>query len=111
MELLFSYGTLQFEKVQLESFGRLLTGKSETLEGYRLGEVEIKDPEVLRLSAKRFHPIAIPCLDEQIEGMVFEITHEELLRSDSYEVEEYTRQAIPMKSGLKAWVYVSSAHL
>lgn len=34
MEKLFSYGTLQLEQVQLDTFGRLLEGQADTLQGY-----------------------------------------------------------------------------
>ena len=57
MPLLFSYGTLQLEQVQLETFGRLLKGEKDILEDYKLTMIEITDPEVLRKSNQRFHPI------------------------------------------------------
>lgn len=45
MENLFSYGTLQKEKVQLETFGRKLDGNKDTLIGYEVDEYK-------RVSAK-----------------------------------------------------------
>jgi len=41
-ELLFSYGTLQKEKVQMELFGRLLTGSNDVLEGIKSLPLESK---------------------------------------------------------------------
>ena len=41
-QLLFSYGTLQKEKVQLELFGRTLKGANDVLKGYKTVEIEIK---------------------------------------------------------------------
>jgi hypothetical protein len=35
-EKLFSYGTLQYEAVQLDTFGRTLLGQKDVLLGYRL---------------------------------------------------------------------------
>jgi hypothetical protein len=35
--LLFSYGTLQRDEVQLSSFGRLLDGEDDAMVGYRQG--------------------------------------------------------------------------
>jgi hypothetical protein len=52
--LLFSYGTLQQDEVQLSSFGRLLEGQEDAMVGYRQSLVEITDPEVIRKSGKRF---------------------------------------------------------
>ena len=50
MELLFSYGTLQLEKVQMESFGRTLKGAKDAIPGYKLSTVEITDKDVLEKS-------------------------------------------------------------
>lgn len=108
MQLLFSYGTLQFDKVQLESFGRLLKGYKDTLMDYRLEDIEIKDPKVLELSGKKFHPMAIVSVGDTVEGMVFEVTEEEIEQSDRYEVSDYKRQSIQLKSGVNAWVYVQA---
>ena len=60
MPHLFSYGTLQQESVQLESFGRALKGKPDVLPGWRREMVEIIDAEVFCLSGERFHPILVP---------------------------------------------------
>jgi hypothetical protein len=43
MELLFSYGTLQQENVQLANFGRTLSGTKDALKKYTVGEVRITD--------------------------------------------------------------------
>lgn len=57
MPYLFSYGTLQKEQVQMETFGRLLNGQRDILTGYRLNMLEVTDPEVLRKSNQKYHPI------------------------------------------------------
>ena len=110
MELLFSYGTLQYPKVQMSSFGRLLAGKKVKLLGYKLESVEIKDPKVLELSNEKFHPMAIHTgnPDDFIEGMIFEITKEELAQSDKYEVEDYKRVLEKFSNSCNAWVYVQA---
>ena len=43
MELLFSYGTLQQENVQLANFGRRLKGVSDTLVNYKIDKIKITD--------------------------------------------------------------------
>ncbi len=109
MELLFSYGTLQQDSVQLAQFGRRLAGKPDALMGFRQEMVQITDPDVLAKSGKAFHPIVLPGRkDDQVPGMVFEITAEELAAADSYEVADYKRIAAPLASGLTAWVYVKA---
>jgi len=108
VEKLFSYGTLQLKNVQQETFGRLLTGSKDTLTGYVLADVKIKDPSVIATSGTDIHPIlkATHMRDDEVEGTIFEVTPEELARADEYEVEEYTRVAAEFKSGTIAWVYV-----
>jgi gamma-glutamylcyclotransferase (GGCT)/AIG2-like uncharacterized protein YtfP len=108
-ELLFSYGTLQQEGVQLASFGRRLTGRADALPGWKQEMVEITDPDVLAASGKTHHPIVMPGRkDDSVAGMVFEITAEELAAADAYEVSDYKRVAAPLVSGVTAWVYVKA---
>jgi gamma-glutamylcyclotransferase (GGCT)/AIG2-like uncharacterized protein YtfP len=108
-EYLFSYGTLQLEKVQLESFGRKLNGTKDSLKGYRLTQLEITDENVLQQSEQQFHPMAIPSnnIDDKVDGVVFEITEEELQQADKYEVADYKRISVILESGKQAWIYVS----
>jgi len=108
-ELLFSYGTLQQDGVQMAQFGRLLKGRADALLGWRQEMVQITDPDVLAKSGKVFHPIVLPGRkDDSVPGMVFEITGEELAAADSYEVSDYKRVAAQLKSGATAWVYVKA---
>ena len=109
-ELLFSYDTLQNVEVQLETFRRELVGHDDALLGYQLEMVEIKDEAVVALSGETHHPIAIETYGniDEIPGMVFEISADELNHSDQYEVNDYKRIFGNLKSGKKAWVYVSA---
>lgn len=108
--LLFSYGTLQLEQVQLESFGRLLKGEADILYGYKLVSLKITDEKVLLQSQQDYHPIAIPSSDSSdfVKGVVFELTDAELQEADRYEVDDYQRILVTLNSGKKAWVYVSA---
>lgn len=108
--LLFSYGTLQQENVQLASFGRLLEGEEDAMPGYRQDMLEITDPEVIRTSGKRFHPVVTPSADpaDSVAGKVFWISAEELAAADRYEVADYTRVNVVLASGKEAWVYVKA---
>ena len=110
MEKLFSYGTLQQENVQLDTFGRKLEGQKDSLPGYRLGEIRISNPEVIRASGKEYHPILIATDDpeDQVQGSMFLITPEELAQADSYEVKEYQRVAARLTSGDTAWIYAAA---
>lgn len=108
MPNLFSYGTLQKKQVQLETFGRLLTGEKDTLLGYSLKVVEITDPDVLRKSGQKFHPIIefTGHTADKVDGVLFEVTEGELLNADTYEVNDYKRIFVMFKSGKQGFVYI-----
>lgn len=106
-ELLFSYGTLRQREVQLATFGRALDGEFDAIAGYELDYVTIMDPHVIETSGSDRHPILKPAdADAAVEGTVFAITEAELAAADEYEVDDYVRVAVPLRSGRTAWVYV-----
>jgi gamma-glutamylcyclotransferase (GGCT)/AIG2-like uncharacterized protein YtfP len=107
-ELLFSYGTLRQRDVQLSTFGRELDGRPDAIVGYELDYVTITDPHVVATSGSDRHPILRPSgrADAAIEGTVFAISEADLAAADEYEVDDYARVAVPLRSGKQAWVYV-----
>lgn len=110
MPLLFSYGTLQKEQVQLETFGRLVEGEKDTLVGYKIDYIEITDPEVLRKSNQQYHPIIRHSgnSSDKVEGMLLSITEQELVEADNYEVDDYRRIEVTFQSGKKGFIYTES---
>ena len=111
MPLLFSYGTLQQEHVQLSTFGRLLQGQSDELLGFERSLVVIEDPRVVATSGKTHHDNVTfkGGNDARVGGTVFEITDIELAAADRYEqLAGYKRVAIVLVSGNQAWVYVDA---
>ena len=109
-ETLFSYGTLRKASVQLDLFGRPLTGAADALENYRLSPIEITDAAFLaRGEQKRqMTPVASDDGGDVVEGMVFEVTAEELLVADTYEPDNYERVKVTLRSGKEAWIYTAA---
>ncbi|MEB4210524.1 gamma-glutamylcyclotransferase family protein [Mycobacterium sp. 94-17] len=107
-ELLFSYGTLQQPGVQRATFGRELAGHRDAIVGYQLDYVTITDPHVVTTSGSDRHPILRPAdgAGAHVDGTVFAISETELAAADEYEVDDYRRIAVPLRSGATAWVYV-----
>jgi gamma-glutamylcyclotransferase (GGCT)/AIG2-like uncharacterized protein YtfP len=108
MPLLFSYGTLQEENVQLSTFGRLLQGQRDELPGFELSRVRIEDPQVVATSGKtHYSNVTFNGRDDsRVSGTVFEITDPELAAADRYEqLAAYKREAATLASGKQAWVY------
>ncbi len=108
-ERLFSYGTLRQAEVQLATFGRTLQGTEDALPGYRLDVLTISNPDVVGVSGVEQHPVAVPTgsASDQVPGMVFEVTAEELASADVYEDADYRRIQVTLASGLQAWLYVA----
>jgi gamma-glutamylcyclotransferase (GGCT)/AIG2-like uncharacterized protein YtfP len=106
-EYLFSYGTLQKEKVQQELFGRILKGSGDILRGFKTSVVEITDESFLSKNEQKFQHTAIVSKDKNdlIRGTVFEITPDDLVLADKYEPRNYKRIAVVLESGKKAWIY------
>jgi gamma-glutamylcyclotransferase (GGCT)/AIG2-like uncharacterized protein YtfP len=102
METLFAYGSLREEEVQKTVFGRILKGIPEKLEGYAVKIIEIEEEFGLEE-----YPIIVPSenTNDSIEGILFELTMEELSLSDTYEGNSYTRIQVQLRSSKVVWVY------
>jgi hypothetical protein len=109
-ERLFSYGTLQLESVQRSLFGRALEGVPDTLPMYEAGKLAITDPDEVASTGKTHHAIAMYTGRESdsIAGMVLSLTPAELLKADEYEIVEYKRISVDLRSGTRSWVYVDA---
>ena len=90
---LFVYGTLRDPVVQQNIFGRVVPGVPDKLRGFRKIWLGIY-PAILPDSA-----------DSIIDGLLLELTPEELLQGDIYETEDYQRIEVTLESGVVAWVY------
>jgi hypothetical protein len=107
---LFSYGTLRLREVQLATFGRELEGREDALPGFMRSMIAISDPAVVATSGEASHPIVRRTGDpaDEIAGTVFSISEAELAAADRYEVSDYKRVAVTLKSGAEAFVYVDA---
>jgi len=97
-EYLFTYGTLQQERVQKDLFERVLEGKEDMLVGYRPSDNLVAG----------LYPSLIPANDEEhsVLGQVYAISGSELLKADIYEGDAYYRKKVGLRSGKNAWVYL-----
>lgn len=102
MENLFAYGSLREEEVQKTVFGRILKGVPEKLLRYVVREIQIEEEFGIES-----YPIITPTEDiaDSIDGIVYEITYEELQLSDTYEGNSYTRIKVSLQSNQTVWAY------
>lgn len=98
----FAYGTLLDNHIQLEVFGRLLTGVPDQLYGFVLRQraVAATYPDIF----------PSPGSDSRVSGMRLELQPEELLLADTYETDLYTREWVTLDSGTEAWVYMGAGN-
>ena len=111
MPLVFSYGTLQKERVQFSTFGRRLKGQEDELVGFEPSLVKIEDPEAVARTGKPHHAnVTFNGRDDsRVSGTAFEITDAELAAADRYErVDGYRRIAARLASGRQTWVYIDA---
>ena len=109
MPLLFSYGTLQDERVKLSTYGRRLAGERDELVGFEPALVPINDPAVAATLGKTHHANArfTGRPESRVPGTVFEVTDAELASTDEYEISFlYKRLLADLASGRQTWVYV-----
>lgn len=102
MQKLFAYGSLKQQDVQQDLFGRILKGTPETLIGYELNEIRIEEEFGLV-----HYPIITETHDSNstIEGILYEVSMQELLQADRYEGLHYKRVEVLLQSNQKAWAY------
>jgi len=112
MPLLFAYGSLQQEKVQLAIFGRCLIGRVDDILGHERLAIEIDDPSVIATSGLSRHSIVryTGQASHRVSGTVYEVSNDELAAADRYEVAAYRRVEALLASGGRAWVYVDARH-
>jgi gamma-glutamylcyclotransferase (GGCT)/AIG2-like uncharacterized protein YtfP len=108
--LIFSYGSLQQDAVQLANYGRVLHGERDELIGWVRTKVDV--PEWHKAAAAGLSHYAnverTPESGDAVTGTVFELTDAELAATDAYELDaEYARVVVALASGRSAWVYVS----
>lgn len=109
-EYLFTYGTLQKEKTQVELFGRILHSSKDVLEGYTISIIEIKDESFLAKDEDKQQRTLVATNNKRdtIEGTVLKISGEELKQADKYEPANYKRIKVALASGKEAWIYIAT---
>jgi hypothetical protein len=96
--------------VQISTFGRALAGTRDALPGFEQAALKIEDPEVVAAIGKTHYAIArfTGRASDAVPGTVFAVTADEIQRADKYEIAEYKRVAVVLRSGVHAWAYVDA---
>jgi gamma-glutamylcyclotransferase (GGCT)/AIG2-like uncharacterized protein YtfP len=100
LPLLFSYGSLRREDVQLAVFGRTLSGRADELLAFELIPAA--------RSGSGHANVVRGAENSRVAGVAFDVGEAELAAVDEYERrDDYTRIEAPLASGRTTWVYVS----
>jgi hypothetical protein len=107
---LFSYDMLRQPEVQKATFGRELRSVPDILSGYSIAMLAITDSHVVATSGSDLHPIIrkTGSPTDEIHGFALAVTAVELAAADGYEVSDYRRVAVILKSGRAVFVYVTA---
>lgn len=105
MEQLFSYGTLQSKEIQMQVFNKFLSGTADQLQGFKLKDLKIEEE-----FGMTDYFVATPSENptDEIKGIVFSISSNDLAKADQFESNAYKRVEITLKSGKTAWIYIES---
>jgi len=109
--LIFSYGSLQHEDVQLAVYGRIVRGEPDSLVGWTLTCIEVpRSHKAASSGATHYANVERSTQSANaVAGTLLELTDAELEASDGYERDaDYVRVLNTLASGRSAWVYVSS---
>ena len=95
---LFVYGTLTTDGTLKNVIGRDVPGMPVTLDGYVSKAITIENES---------YPAAEKNTECSIQGLLVEITPEELEKLDVYETDAYRRKEVELTNGIKAWIYLN----
>ena len=103
MPLLFSYGTLQQQTVQMSLFGRLLEGEPDELIGFEQSSLTIESGTyaIAQFNGRN---------DSRVRGTAYELSDAEVAIADGYETADYKRIKTTLVSGKQAWVYADARY-
>lgn len=102
----FSYGTFTEPQVHQRVYGRRLSGRLDSLPGYRLKLIGVPG-YALDALGRSTQPAAVPGRpDDLIAGMRYEISDLELAAIDSVNSGVFERVWVRLGSGKGAWVFV-----
>ena len=96
---LFVYGTLITGKTLKNILDRDVPGIPATLDGYDSSKMVVIESES--------YPAAEKNIECSIQGLLIEVTSEELEKLDVYETDAYIRKEVELTNGKKAWVYLN----
>ncbi len=96
MQNLFVYGTIKDPEVQKKVIGRVAESRNDSLEGYSKSSIVLKGITYSILVKGT----------EEVEGVVLQLTEDELKKFDVFETTAYRRVMEKLKSGVETWVYV-----
>ncbi|WP_008635974.1 AAA family ATPase [Bizionia argentinensis] len=107
--LVFAYNNLKSNDTQTKYYGRLLKSTHDTIIGYKLNELVPENSSKDESNQINLQQIAVKSKEksDRIEGVVFEITGEELIQTDRYEAYNCKRVLETTQSGTDVWIYVA----
>lgn len=105
--LLFSYGPLNSNELQLKHYGRAFLGREDILSGYLFNNTEINGAHLIANPTTKLQMARKSSeKNSKIKGMVYEITGEELVKTDRLLAFNAKRVMVTTDLGSEVWVYI-----
>ena len=107
--LIFNYDASKSNDIRLHNNSNKHNGTKDTLSGYKLHDLNIGKLTSIEQNEVRNQSIAMKSTDHsnKIEGLVFEITGDELIQIDKSKVYDSKRVMETTDLGAEVWVYVA----
>ena len=96
---LFVYGTLTTDEALKNVIGRDVLGIPTRLDGY--------DGSKTITIENESYPAAEKNTECSIQGLLVEVTPEELEKLDAWETDAYRRKEVELTNEIKAWIYLN----
>ena len=96
---LFVYGTLATGETLKNILGRDVPGMPATLDGY--------DGSKTITIENESYPAAEKNTEYSIQGLLVEVTPEELEKLDVWETDAYRRKEVELTNWIEAWIYLN----
>lgn len=102
MVKIFVYGTLMLGDVRERVLNKKISGEYDSLKGYRLTTHPVLTSYPVIETIPEWHN------HTTVDGMVFEVDNDDLIKLDRYESTYYKRINVTLESGLECMVYVEN---
>tara|TARA_R110000765_G_scaffold349099_1_gene439230 strand:- start:19 stop:327 length:309 start_codon:yes stop_codon:yes gene_type:complete len=99
MVKIFTYGSLMDHRVRFNVLGYSINGINDILDNYMLTDHSV---------FKTAYPAIIPQNNSKVNGLVFEVKEDDIIKLDRYESDLYKKIKIKTRNNIECLVYIEN---